>query len=106
MTDPLQQRREIFAVDELHREKRMAVHFRNVVDAADVRMRHLPRPPYFRVEPLAAHYVIRERFRQEFERDRLSELQIVGTVDLAHPAASEKTDDAESAGETRPRRVP
>ena len=49
-TDAAEQRAELLAVDELHREERVALDFVDVVDAADVRMRHLPRHPHFVVE--------------------------------------------------------
>jgi hypothetical protein len=38
---------------------------------------------------------------QEFQRDGLLELEIVGAVHLAHAAAPERRDDAEAAGEER-----
>ena len=41
--------------------------------------------------------------RQELERDRLSELQIVGAIDLAHAAAPQASDDAIAAAEQRAR---
>jgi hypothetical protein len=41
--DAPQQRREILAVDVLHREEVLATGFGDVVHAAHVRMRHLPR---------------------------------------------------------------
>ena len=43
-------RREILAVDVLHRQEQLAVDFADVVDAADVRMRDLPRGPHLVVE--------------------------------------------------------
>ena len=42
--------------------------------------------------------------RQELQRDRLAEAQIVGPIDLAHAAAAEQTDDAVAAVEERARR--
>mgnify|MGYP003693783551 CR=1 FL=1 len=41
--NPAEQRREIFAVDVLHREEAAAVRFPEVVQPADVLVRHLPR---------------------------------------------------------------
>ena len=41
----------------------------------------------------------RERFRQQFQRDRLTELEIVGAIDLAHAAAADERDDPEAARE-------
>jgi hypothetical protein len=94
VADPLQQRREIFPIDELHRQEVLAGHLRDVVHAADVRMRELPRDADFGEEALTAYRVRRQRRRQEFQRDGLAELQIVGAIDLAHPAAAEQADDA------------
>ena len=48
--DAAQQRREILAVDVLHREERVPVDLVDVVDAADVRVRDLPRHPHFGVQ--------------------------------------------------------
>ena len=48
--DAPEQGRQILAVHVLHRQKQMAVGFADVVDAADVRMRDLPRRPRFVVE--------------------------------------------------------
>ena len=36
---------------------------------------------------------------QELQRHRLAELQIVGAIDLAHPALSDARDDAIASGE-------
>jgi hypothetical protein len=35
-----------------------------------------------------------ERFRQELQRDRLAQLEVVGAVDLAHATAADQSDDA------------
>ena len=48
--DAPQQRREILAVDVLHREEVLAAGFADVVHAAHVRMRDLPREPNFLME--------------------------------------------------------
>ena len=72
----------------------MAVGFADVVHAADVRMRHLPRRPRFVVELRQLLRILFQAGRQEFQRDGLTEPEIVGAVDLAHPAAAEQADDA------------
>ena len=41
--------------------------------------------------------------RQELERDRLAELQVVGAKDLAHAAAAQTLDDAVASAEKRAR---
>ena len=48
--DAAEQRREILAVHVLHRQERVAVDLADVVDAADVRVRDLPRHPHFGVQ--------------------------------------------------------
>jgi len=53
----------------------------------------------FVVELREARGVVGEVIGKELERDGLSELEIVGPVDLAHAAAPQERDDAEAAGE-------
>ncbi len=72
-SDAPQQRRQVLAIDVFHREKRVAFELADVVDAADVRMRHLARHPHFRVQLRQPHWVAIHRFWQELQRDRLSE---------------------------------
>ena len=105
MIDALQQRREILAVDEFHREEMVAVDLVDVVDAADVRVRDLPGDADLGMEAFAPDGIIGQRLGQKLQRDRLAELQIVGPVDLAHAAATEQTDDAEAPSQHGPRRV-
>ena len=88
--DAPEQRRQILAVDVLHRQERVAFELADVVDAADVRMRHLPRHPHFGVELREARGIAIHGLGQELERDRLAELQVVGAVDLAHAALAER----------------
>jgi hypothetical protein len=54
-------------------------------------------------ETLQTTLVLLQTSRQELQRDRLAELQVIGPVDLAHPAATEQTDDSISAGQHRAR---
>ena len=72
----------------------------DVADAADRRVRDLARHAHLAVE--AGRGARRRRSSavgQELEGDRLLELQVVGAVDLAHPAAAEKADDAVAPAE-------
>jgi hypothetical protein len=103
VADSLQQRREIFPVDELHRQKMLAVHIGDVVDATDVRMRELPCDPDFGEKPLTPNGVRRQRGWQKLQRDGLTKFQIVGAIHLAHPAAAEQPDDAIPGREHRAR---
>ena len=99
--DAAQQRREILAVDVLHREERRAVDLVDVVHAADVGVRHLPRHADFGVELRQPRRIAVDVGRQKLQRDRLAELQVVGAVHLAHAAAADAFDDAVAAAEER-----
>lgn len=66
----------------------------NVVDAADIRMRDLSSDTHFGKESLQPHRMIGKRAREEFQRNRLAQLQIVGAIDFAHSAAPEQADDS------------
>jgi hypothetical protein len=55
--DPAQQRREIFSVHVLHRNEVAPVGLADVVHAADVRVRHLPRRPHLRKEAIEQGFV-------------------------------------------------
>ncbi len=101
--DALEQRREILAVHVLHRQERRAVDFVDVVDAADVGVRDLPRHADFGVELGQARRILVDVGRQELERDRLAELQVVGAIHLAHAAAAQALDDAVASAEQRAR---
>ncbi len=103
-SDASQQRREVFAVDELHRQKVTAVDVAHVVDAAHVRMRNLPRDAHLVEEALQARRLTMHRFGQELERDRLAQLQVLGPIHLPHATATDQSDDAVAAKEKRARR--
>ena len=102
-SDAAQERRQILAVDVLHRQERAALDLVDVVDAAHVRVRHLPRHPDFGVQLRQPGGIAIDAGRQEFERDRLSELDVVGTIDLAHAAFAEALDDPVAFAEQRAR---
>ena len=55
-----------------------AVRLADVVHAAHVGMRHLPRDPHFVMEPRQAVRVFRDVLGEEFQRDRLPEFQVFG----------------------------
>ena len=78
-----------------------AVDLADVVDAADVGVRHLPRRPHFVVELREPHGIARRGLGQELQRDLLAEPQVVGAIDLAHAAAAEQPEDAVAAVEHR-----
>jgi hypothetical protein len=64
-------------------------------------MRDLTRHPHLHVELREARGILVDRVRQEFQRDGLSELQVVGAEHLAHAAASKPADDPVAALEER-----
>jgi len=97
--DPAEQRREVLAVDVLHREKPPAVGVAEIVEAADVLVRHLARDAQLVVELREPRRIGGGALGQELQRDRLIEREVVGAVDLAHAAAPQQADDAEAAGE-------
>ena len=94
--DATQQRREIFAVDVLHRDERTATPLGDVVNPADIRMRDLARGPRLVAQSRRERGIIAA---QELQRDRLAKREIVGAVDLSHAAATEQSDDAIARGE-------
>ncbi len=100
--DPAQQRGEVLAVHELHRDEEVALRLGHVVDAAHGRVRHVARDAHLAVEAREPLAVAVEAVRQELERDRLLELEVVGAVDLAHPAAAQQADDPVAPGEHCP----
>ena len=97
--DPAEQRRQVLAVHVLHREERVAVHLVDVVDAADVRMGDLARHPDFGVELGQARRIAIDVRREELERDRLAEFQVIGAEHFTHPAATEPADDPVASAE-------
>ena len=97
----LQQPGEILAVDVLHRQEDAAVGLADVVDAADVAVRHLARDAHLVVELRERCGSLGDGRRQELQRDRLAEREVVGAVDLAHAAAADQADDAVALGQQR-----
>ena len=87
--DAAQQRRQILAVDVLHREEVPPLDLADVVDAADVRMRDPPRVAHLGEKRSMQAGSDASFSRQELQRDRLAELQVVGAVDLAHAAVAD-----------------
>ena len=92
-SDPAQQRRQILAVDVLHRKVMQTADLADVEDATDVGVRYLPGDPDLVEEPVQAFLVPLEFFGKELERHGLTQFQILGAVNLAHAAAAEQSDD-------------
>src|SRR5262249_2209791 len=93
-----QKRREVFAIHVLHGEERMAVNLADVINPADVGMRHAPRNSHLIAKAFDQALIARGFFRQKFERDGLSKCEIVGPIDLTHASFAEQGDDAVTAG--------
>ena len=108
--DALQQRRQILAVDVLHRQIKISVRLADVVDAADVGVCELTREAHLVAQPRTRALIESHRLRvvsgfgwtrEKLQRDWLPQLEIVGAVHFAHPAATESRDDAEATGKER-----
>ena len=104
--DAPQERREVLAVHQLHGQEEVALRLPHVVHAADRRVGDLPGHPDLAVEPGEPLAVRVEAVGKELEGDRLVELQVVGPVDLAHPAAAEEPGDAVAPRQDRPGHEP
>jgi hypothetical protein len=96
--DAAEQRREVLAVDVLHREKAAAVGVAQVVQPADVLVRHLARDAQLVVKLREPAVVGRHALREELQGDRLIEREIVGAIHFTHAAASEQGDEAVASG--------
>ena len=99
--DAAEQRGQILAVHVLHRQEAAAVGVAEVVEPADVLVRHLARDAQLVVELRQAAIVGRDAAGQELQRDRLIERQVVGAIHFAHAAASEQGDEPIAAGDDR-----
>ena len=65
----------------------------DVIDAADVRVRDLPRDLDLVQKASPSRLVRLDVARQELQRDALPQPQVIGSVDLSHPAAAEQAVD-------------
>ena len=97
--DPAEQRGEVFPVHVLHGDEVVPLELADVVDAADIGVRHLASDPDLSQEPLKAVGVALEIRGKKLERDRLADLEIVGTVDFSHPALTRERHDSISIRE-------
>ena len=92
---------EILAVHVLHRQEAAAVGVAEVVEAADVLVRHLARDAQLVVKLREPAVVGGDAAGQELQGDRLIEREVVGAIHFAHAAASEQRDQAVAAGDDR-----
>jgi hypothetical protein len=96
--DAAQQTFQILAVDVLHRQKVLAIHLVDVIDPANVGMSELPGQAHLAQKQLKAPRALGDAARQEFERHRMTELQVIGAIDLSHAAPAGEGHDAIAAG--------
>ena len=93
---------EIFAVDVLHRQEAAAVGLAEIVEAADILVRHLAGDAQLVVELRRRCRVARRALGEEFQSDRMVEREILGAVHLAHAAFAEQRDEAVSPAMIEP----
>jgi hypothetical protein len=99
--DPEEQRREILAVHVLHRDEVLSLGLSDVVHAADVGVRHPARVAHLVEQQGKQLGILHELGRQELEGHRLSELEVVGAVDLAHAAPAQQAAHPVPLGDDR-----
>ena len=96
--DAEQQRGKVFAIDVFHGQEVLPIDLADVVNATDVRVGHLQGGADFVEKSIQPRLVLLQSGRQELEGNRLAELEVVGTIDFTHAAASEQADDAVTIG--------
>jgi hypothetical protein len=97
-----QQRRKILTIHVFHGEKVPAVHLADVVDTTNIRMRNLAGISHFSMKAGQSRPIVLQRGRKKLESYHVSQLEILGAIDLAHAAAAQKSYDPISFGENRP----
>ena len=88
--DPL---RQVLALDELHDQRVLVRGFLEPVDRSDVWMIQRGQRLCFSLETGQAVRVRGERVRQHLDRDLAAEARVSGTVDRAHTAFADLSDD-------------
>src|SRR5688500_18124835 len=84
--DATQKRRELLTLDVFHREEVATISFADVVNPADILVTHLSCHAHFTMKPGEGSAIGQEMVRQKLQRDGLAQLQIVGSIYLAHSA--------------------
>jgi hypothetical protein len=93
-SDAPQQRAKILSIHILHRDEWRAFNFSKVVNTANVSMRNLTGDPDFVAEEFESSIVAGRGLRQELQRDGLIEFQVVRTVNLAHSATPNPSENS------------
>ncbi len=81
----------------------MTVDLGNVVDAADTGVCDLPRRAHLSAKAVQGAWVGGHPLGEKLQRNRLAQFEVVGTIHLAHPAATKQPDDAVARAEPCPR---
>ena len=89
--------RQILALDEFHHEGRDAPALLETVDAGNVRMIQRRQSLRFALEAREAVGVVRERLRQDLDRDVAIQLRVASPIDLSHPAFADRRSDVVDA---------
>jgi hypothetical protein len=84
----------------------LALGITDVINASHVGVGDLERHPHLVQEALEPTLVPLHLARQKLQRHRLTELQVIGSVDLAHPAPAQQADDSIPLGQHRARQEP
>jgi hypothetical protein len=92
--DPAEQSGEVLAVHILHGHIVLAVELPDVIDPAYIRMGNLACDPHLVLEQCKSGFVSPEPARQELQGHGLTKLQVIGPVDLTHPAAAQQAYDS------------
>src|SRR5271165_4840023 len=99
-----QQRRQVLAVDVLHGEKVLPVHFTDVVNATDIRVRNLAGITHLSMKSCEGRRVVLERGGKKLEGHNIAKLEIFSAVNFAHAAAPQQSDDTIPLDENSARR--
>jgi hypothetical protein len=86
--DAPQKGSQVFAIDILHGEKRVPVDLPDVINAANIGMRNSPCHSHFVAKAFQQSLIAGGFVGKKLHSDRLSERQIIRTIDLAHAAFS------------------
>ena len=102
--DAAEQRGKVLAIHVFHGKDVLPLDFRQVVDPADVRVRHLARGADLVAEAGRGLGVVGEGFGQKLESHGLFQREVVGAVDFPHAALAQEGHDAKASGQQGARR--
>ena len=82
------------SIQKLHRDERVPLLLRDLVDGANIRMVQCGSRTRLAAEPFERLRIARYVIRQELQRHKAAELSIFGLVNNAHPSAAKPFNDA------------